>query len=162
MLPFKRRKRASMADYIVFTNGNRKSLFGALLGLTVSLTVVPTVMAQSLKDIRAQQAEQKALENEVAFTNSICGGSISATINWSTVADWEDGESLAGACDDALGALEAICRGPGGKARGGKVSRFVCEGDGSGPSFSGSTLTFGAGPGVDGFAETKDYLDDAL
>jgi len=151
-----------MGIHIFNMNGKRSSLIGALIGVTASTMLVPSVMAQSLKSIRAQQAEQEVLDNEVAYTNSVCGGSITAKIDWKSAANWPDGNSLAGACDDALGAVEAICRGAGGKAKSAKIKSFVCKGDSGGVSFSGSTLTFGATPGQNGFADTKAYLDGAL
>lgn len=116
--------------------------------------------AQSLKSIRARQAEESALAREVAYTSSVCGASISPRIDWGSTASWPDGASLVDACDGALGALEAICRG--GKARGGKVSSFTCAGDGAGPSLSGGNLRYGASPGASGYSETKIYLDGAL
>ncbi len=118
--------------------------------------------AQSLKSIRAQQSENENLASEMSYTNSVCGGSIKSEINWARAADWPDGASLASACDGALSALEAICRADGGKKRAASIKKFVCSGDGAGPSLSGGTLTYGASPGGNGFAETKAFLDGAL
>ena len=148
--------------HIFSMNAKRSSLMAALIGVAAAAALAPSAMAQSLKSIRAQQAEQEALNSEVAYTNSICGGSITATIDWKSAANWPDGTSLADACDDALGAVEAICRGSGGKAKGAKIKSFVCKGDSSGASFSGGTLTFGATPGQNGFDAAKAYLEGAL
>ncbi|MEL6213315.1 MAG: hypothetical protein AAFQ96_06980 [Pseudomonadota bacterium] len=120
------------------------------------------VTAQSLKSIRAQQAEESALNSEVAYTNSVCGTSISASIDWSSAGSWPADESLAAACDGALGAVEAVCRASGGKARAARLTRFVCKGDGSGADLSGGELRYGASPGGNGFSETKTLLDSAL
>lgn len=116
--------------------------------------------AQSLKALRAQEAEESALAREVAFTSSVCGTQISAEIDWRSVADWPDGVSLVDACDGALGAVEAICRSDASRMR--NLSRFVCAGDGGGPDLSGATLRYGASPRGDGFSETRAYLESAL
>lgn len=117
--------------------------------------------AQSLKAVRAQDAENARLAREIGYTNSVCGASMSARIDWRSAAGWPKGESLADACDGALGAIEAACRGKG-KSRLGGLSGFVCAGDGAGPDLKGSTFRYGATPGVSGFSETRSYLDGAL
>jgi len=106
--------------------------------------------AQSLRDLRAQDADDRALAREAAYTSKICGRAIDASIDWRSAADWPEDESLAEACDGALGAVESICRA--GKTD--VVSAFECAGDGSGPSLSGSTLRYGATPGRNGYAAT--------
>lgn len=118
-------------------------------------SVASPVSGQSLRDIRAQDAENAALAREAAYTSEVCGRSISARIDWSSARNWPDGQSLAAACDGALGAVEATCR----AGRKTLVSSFVCAGDGSGPDLSGSTLRYGAEPGGSAFADTKAYLD---
>ena len=120
------------------------------------------VAAQSLKEIRAQKAEDEALAREAAYTQSICGTSLSASIDWSASTDWPQGVSLAKSCDGALGALEAVCRNDAGKKKAKKITRFVCSGDGSGPSLRGGALRYGASPGANGFAATKALLDGKL
>ena len=109
-----------------------------------------TASAQSLKDLRARERENRALASEAAYTSKVCGRSIAASIDWSTVDDWPSGESLAAVCDGALGAVETICR----RGRTNVVDRFVCAGDGSGADLSGRTLRYGASPGGNGYAQT--------
>lgn len=128
--------------------------------LVMSLFAGAAADAQTLKVLRAQDAEEEALDREAAFTSSVCGTNIDAQIDWRSVIDWPEGYSLAKACDSALGAVEAVCRSD--ASRGKRLSHFVCAGDGAGPSLSGSTLRYGASPGGNGFAETQDYLEDAL
>lgn len=106
--------------------------------------------AQSLRDLRAQDADERALAREAAYTSEICGRPIPASIDWSSVRDWPAGESIVDACDGALGAVETICR----AGRKNVVQQFVCAGDGSGPSLSGKTLRYGAAPGGNGYAAT--------
>jgi len=106
--------------------------------------------AQSLRDLRAQDADARALAREAAYTSEICGRPIPASIDWSSVRDWPAGESIVDACDGALGAVETICR----AGRKNVVHQFVCAGDGSGPSLSGKTLRYGASPGENGYAAT--------
>lgn len=120
------------------------------------------VAAQSLKEARAQRAENEALKSEAAYTESVCGSSINASIDWRSSSDWPENVSLAKSCDGALGALEAICRNQAGKTKAKKINRFVCSGDGSGPSLRGSTLRYGASPGANGFSATKALLDSEL
>ena len=111
--------------------------------------------AQSLKESRAQQSEERALEREAAFTQSVCGSTIDVFIDWRSAADWPDGASIASSCDGALAALEAVCR----KGNAPRVTRFVCAGDGSGASLRGGTLRYGASPGDNGFAETRSVIE---
>ncbi|GJL91432.1 hypothetical protein [Hyphococcus sp.] len=111
--------------------------------------------AQSLRESRAQQSEERALEREAAFTQSVCGSNIDVMIDWRTAADWPDGASIAASCDGALSALEAACR----KGKAPRVTRFVCAGDGSGASLRGGTLRYGASPGDNGYAETRSVLE---
>lgn len=118
--------------------------------------------AQSLKEIRAHEAEEKALQREAAFTESMCGISLNVSIDWRSAADWPANVSLTNACDGALGALEAICRTSTGKSRAKRVTRFICAGDGSGASLRGGSLRYGASPGENGFADTKAVLDNEL
>ncbi len=118
--------------------------------------------AQSLKELRGRDAEEAALDREVAYTQSVCDSSIHATIDWRSAADWPDDVSLTLSCDGALGALEAFCRTADGKSQAQKVTHFVCAGDGAGASLSGGTLRYGATPGDNGFVDTKALIDSAL
>lgn len=112
--------------------------------------------AQSLREIRAQEAEERALEREAAFTQSVCGIKMTASIDWRSAADWPEDVSLAASCDGALSALEAACR----KGAAPRVTRFVCAGDGSGASLRSGALRYGATPGNSGFADVKVELED--
>lgn len=125
----------------------------ALAALAAALAT--SASGQSLRDLRAQEAEDAALAREAAYTSEVCGRSVSAKIDWASARAWPDGESLAAACDGALGAVEAVCR----AGRKSLVSGFVCAGDGAGPDLSGATLRYGAAPGANAFADTKAYLD---
>lgn len=129
--------------------------------LCVALSFTPA-SGQSLRDLRAQDAEEQALDREVAYTESICGISLKATIDWRSAKDWPSSASLTNSCDGALGALEAICRNAEGKSRALRINRFVCAGDGAGASLRGGTLRYGASPGANGFSETKALLDSRL
>lgn len=107
-------------------------------------------LGQSLRDLRAQESENKALAREASYTSEVCDRPLPASIDWSRSMDWPAKVSLAEACDGALGAIETICRA--GKKN--VVRSFVCSGDGSGPSLSGGVLQYGAAPGVNGYAAT--------
>lgn len=133
-----------------------------LIGIVLSGLVLATAgaSAQSLKSLRQQEADNAALEREAAYTSSVCGTPIGARIDWSSAASWPENDSLAAACDGALGALETVCRND--KARGGKVRTFVCAGDGGGPSLSGGTFRYGASPGGDGYSSALGYLESNL
>lgn len=133
-----------------------------LFALAAAVSAANGAGAQSLKSLRAQDAEEAALGREVAYTNSVCGADMEANIDWRSASGWPDGASLADACGGALSALESFCRSGKGKARASSLSNFTCTGDGSGPSLSGGTFRYGASPGVDGFSETKSYLDGVL
>ncbi len=139
-------------------NGSRATM----VAVVACVVIGGGASAQSLKEIRARETNEQALEREAAYTRSVCGHSLTATIDWRSAADWPDGVSLAASCDGALGALEAICRNRAGKAKAQRVTRFVCAGDGGGASFRGGVLRYGASPGENGFSETKALLDSAL
>ncbi len=132
------------------------------LAAAVALLGAAEACAQSLKSLRARDAEEGALSREVSFTNSVCGSRMSSRIDWNSASNWPVDASIAGACDGALGALEAVCRADKGKSRASSLSSFVCAGDGSGPSLSGGSFRYGASPGANGFAETKSYLASAF
>lgn len=136
--------------------------FALLICAAAALGAATSAGAQSLKSLRAQDAEEAALSREVAYTNSVCGADMDASIDWPASSDWPEGDSLWSACDGALGAIEAVCRSGAGKSRLSELSSFVCAGDGSGPDLSGSVFRFGATPGGDGFSETSGYLEGAL
>lgn len=131
---------------------------GAVLAAVLSgVPLADDAAAQSLREMRAREAEERDLQREADFTARVCGGSISASIDWSTVADWPEDASIASACDGALAALEAVCR----DGRGaGEISSFVCAGDGTGASVSGGEFTYGASPGDSSFSDAKAVLDD--
>ncbi len=145
-----------MADY----TKTRTLKWVTAIALSTGILMSVPVSAQSLKEIRAREAEEQNLDREVAYTESICGTSISALIDWRSAANWPENVSLTSSCDGALGALEAVCRNDRNKAR--RVTRFVCGGDGSGPSLRGGTLRYGASPGDNGFSSTKALLDSEL
>lgn len=127
----------------------------------VLIVLAGAASAQSLKEARARESEEAALNREAAYTKSVCGTPLRVSIDWRSAADWPDGVSLAAACDGALGALEASCRSNAGKTQAQSIKSFVCAGDGAGPSLRGGVLRYGASPGENGFAETKALLDGA-
>ncbi|MEO1137291.1 MAG: hypothetical protein AAFW68_11915 [Pseudomonadota bacterium] len=132
--------------------------FFALMAAGLLVGAAPAALAaQTLREARAQEAEERALDREAAFTQSVCGSNFSVSIDWRSAANWPDEASIASSCDGALGALEAVCR----KGKAPRVSRFVCAGDGSGASYRNGTLRYGASPGDNGFAETQAVLERA-
>lgn len=131
----------------------------AALALALAVMVGADAKAQSLRDARALEAEENALAREVAFTNSVCGSSMSARLEWSANAQWPEVTGLADACGGALSAIEAACR----SDENGSLSslrEFRCVGDGAGPSLRGQIFRYGAARGVNAFEETRRYLDD--
>jgi hypothetical protein len=133
------------------------ALLRPLLAFAALVVAAEPAFAQSLRELRSREAEEGRLAREAAYTSSVCGSAIDARIDWRSAGGWPEGESLAEACGGALSALEAVCRSGKGK---GRVSRFVCAGDGSGPRLSGGTLRYGASPSSSGFSETRSYLDN--
>ncbi len=114
--------------------------------------------AQSLKDVRAREENTAALAEEAFYTRKVCDNEIRAEIDWASAGDWQAGLLIA-ECDKALGALEAACRA--GDQRAQNVTRFVCAGDGAGARLSGRSLRYGAGRGVNAFADTQEALADS-
>jgi len=123
---------------------------GLLIFCALAVALPAAAAAQSLRDLRARERENAEILRQAAFTSEVCGRTISASIDWTSAANWPAHESLAAACDGALGAVETICR----KGRRNVVHRFVCAGDGSGADLSGKTLRYGAEPGANGYAKT--------
>ncbi len=121
----------------------------------------PVMVQESLRDMRAQQQEEMDLQREAAYTSNVCDIRLSATINWGRSRNWPQHRSLAAACDDALSALEAVCRGELKKQVQEQISSFQCYGDGSGPNLTGGTLRYGAGASG-GYTRTRDYLEQKL
>lgn len=116
---------------------------GALLAAGAFMCAAPTVLAaQPLREIRAQEAEEAALQREAAFTEQLCGVSFDVSINWRSFSHWPDGSAVARACDRGLSEIETRCR----KGDTPRVTRFVCTGDGSGANYSGGSVTYGASP----------------
>ncbi|MGE0408677.1 MAG: hypothetical protein AB7P23_05365 [Amphiplicatus sp.] len=134
--------------------------FIAIAAAAASLSAATFADAQSLKSLRVREAEEGALAREVAYTNSVCGSTMSSSIDWRT-ANWPEGESIVAACDGALGALEAQCR-SGAKKNAALLTSFTCAGDSAGPSLSGGDFRYGATPGESGFSETQAFLAGAL
>ncbi len=126
-----------------------------------SAIYTPVLVQESLRDMRAQQQEEMDLQREAAYTANVCDIRLSATINWGRSRNWPENRSLAAACDDALSALEAVCRGGLKKQVQEQISSFQCYGDGSGPNLTGGTLRYGAGASG-GYTRTRDYLEQKL
>ncbi len=126
---------------------HKRQLF---LAVAIAAALTTSASGQSLRDLRAREKENAELARQAAFTSETCGRPINASIDWAASAEWPASESLASACDSALGAVETICR----AGRTNVVERFVCAGDGAGPDLSGKTLRFGAAPDGNGYAAT--------
>ncbi len=100
----------------------------------------PALTAQSLKEIRAQRAEESMLEDQAGYTQELCGIRFSVTIDWSSFDHWPEGADVARACDRGLSEIEMACR----NGETPRVSRFICTGDGSGSRSSGGAIEYGA------------------
>lgn len=130
------------------------------IGLALAM-VGGDLNAQSLREARTRDAQEEALSKEAAFTRSVCGSNLTASIDWSSALIWPQEQSLVAACDGALSAIEAICR-RGDKDKANTITRFVCAADGTGPSLSSGTLRYGARVGENSFESTRRFLDGAL
>ena len=114
--------------------------------------------AQSLKEARAKEASNAALEREAIYTRQVCGSSLLASIDWASTSRWPSDADLVAKCDGALGAIETVCRKKNTRAAAQSISRFVCAGDGKGAELNGATLRYGAAPDANGFYETHSVL----
>ena len=126
------------------------------LAAFAALAATGGAAAQSLKDVRAREANAAALGEQAVYTRKICGNQLRAEIDWASAGDWQAG-LLISECDKALGALEAACRAGDQQAK--RVSKFICAGDGSGATLSNGSLRYGAARGADAFKETQDVLN---
>ena len=133
----------------------------AICTMALALTVSVSAHAQSLREAREREAEEAALNTEIAYTQTVCSSSISASIDRSSLSNWPADKSLVASCDGALGAIEAICRRDG-AAKVQSIKRFVCAGDSAGPSLRGGVLRYGAAPGKNSFNETDAFLTKTL
>lgn len=140
----------------------RTSLAAAACMAVFVTGIVPAAAQSPLKELRARQAEESRLHSEAAYTSSICDTRIGATIDWSRVRNWPTGESLADACDTALGAVETMCRDGRLEDIQSTITSFSCTGSGDGPALDGSMLRYGASPGVNGYRDTLKVLQDHL
>lgn len=143
-------------------NAPRSPLALCISALILSVVAQLNADAQpalSLKEARAQDAQSQSLAEQVAYTNSVCGLSMSAEVDWGSAAAWPEGSGLITQCDLALGAIESSCRAGAPKADITSLSRFICAGDGSGPSIRGRTFRFGAARGADSFERTRAFID---
>lgn len=113
--------------------------------------------AQSLKEARAREASQQALEREAVYTRSVCGNDIEIEIDWESANGWGE-DRLIAECDQALGAVEAACRRGDERAR--NVERFICAGDGKGVSLRNGELRYSAQSDADAFRKTKEAFAD--
>lgn len=136
---------------------------GALVVVLLTMMAVSgEASAQSLREIRAQEAQEGRLAQEAAYTSSLCRISLQTSIDWRSAANWPDDASLPGKCDGALGAIESFCKSDKGRRRVSRINAFVCAADGSGPSLNGGVLRYGADPDRNGFGETRRYLEGKL
>ncbi len=121
------------------------SVFLRLAGVAIASAILAAsansaLAAQSLRQIRAQQAEEGMLEDQAAYTRQLCKISFEVAIDWPSFAHWPEGASIARACDRGLSEIETRCR----NGETPRMTRFVCTGDGSGANFSGGVHTYGA------------------
>lgn len=114
--------------------------FGALMAAGALLCVVAPADAQSLREMRAQETQEAALQREAAYTEQLCGVSFDVVIDWRSFSGWPDGADVARACDRGLSEIEKSCR----KGETPRITRFVCTGDGSGAHHGGGTFSYGA------------------
>ena len=133
-----------------------------MVGLALAL-VSGGGQAQTLKERKAQQKQSAALQSEVAYTNKICGSTISAEVDWARYAG-PVGEAT-NSCDAALSALESLCADQLSQEEiQRRVDQVVCtKGDDREVSLKKGTLTFQMdGPGLDDFRYIRDYLTSAF
>lgn len=104
----------------------------AVMALAVNLVSFPEQQTQtfaddrpSLRDIRHQRDQDRRFNNEVEFTNQICGTNISASIRWDSFNSRGTGAYVVGSCDVALSAIESICRENPARVRG-KIAHVEC------------------------------------
>ncbi len=128
------------------------------------LLVGPAIgTAQSLKERKAQMGQEEALASEVAYTNQVCGSSISASVDWQSFsnADLEAEQGLSGSCDAALSAIENLCANEQNQeAIRNQVDQVVCsKGSSRGVTLRQGTLMFQMdGPQGNDFEFVRDYL----
>jgi hypothetical protein len=125
----------------IVRSGWLKTLQGVFAAVAMFCLVAPAA-AQSLREMRAQEAEEATLRREAAFTEQLCGISFDVSIDWRSFADWPEGAAIARACDRGLSEIETSCR----RGETPRLSRFVCTGDGSGAGYSGGAMTYGTSP----------------
>ena len=94
--------------------------FLGVLALAVALGAgLSPASAQTLREKRLMQEQDAALAEEAKFTSEICKTHISASIDWASfmARDERLRGSYARDCDQALAAIEQICRQDGGRRK---------------------------------------------
>lgn len=119
-----------------------KAICALLAGAAFSGIAASALSAQPLREIRAQRAEESALQDEAAYTMQLCKIEFAVAIDWPSFGHWPEGANVAAACDRGLSEIENECR----KGAAPRLTRFVCTGNGTGADYRGSTLTYGASP----------------
>lgn len=119
-----------------------KAICALLAGAAFAGLATSAFSAQSLREIRAQRAEESALQDQAGYTMQLCKIDFAVSIDWPSFGHWPEGADVAAACDRGLSEIENECR----KGAAPRVARFVCTGDGTGSDYRGSTLTYGASP----------------
>ncbi len=138
-----------------------------LCALAVSSYVVGgfvlSVQAQSLKQRKEQQIQSAVLQQEVDYTNQVCGSDISAEVDWDSFEAYAVSEmgGATGSCDAVLSALESLCGDQlSQQAIQERVDQVVCiKGETRDVELMEGTLMFQVqGPDTDDFRYVRDFL----
>lgn len=108
----------------------------------VALIAAAPAGAQSLRERRAQEAEERALADQAAYTQQLCGVSFSTEIDWASFSRWPENADVSRACDRGLSEIETRCR----RGDTPTLTRFICAGDGSGLRMGRGAARYGASP----------------
>lgn len=120
----------------------RRAVCVCLAAAACAGAATSALAAQSLRAMRAQQSEERALEDQAAYTQELCGVRFEVVIDWPSFDHWPESASVARACDRGLSEIETGCR----NGAAPRISRFVCTGDGSGGAERGGAFEYGASP----------------
>jgi hypothetical protein len=152
----------SMGKQIVNKAVTSIGVFFILMGL-----VLTSADAQTLKQRKEIKLRQSSLQNEVNYTNKVCGTDIDADVYWSSYEQFMDSESAADlhSCDAVLSALESLCADKASQeVIKKKVDQVICtKGDSREVELKEGTLMFQVdGVTMDHFNFIREYLVNTL
>lgn len=128
----------------------------------LALSIAGPASAQSLAEERARRQVERALGDQIGFTNSVCGTEIALGVVWGDIEIAGREGAAISACDAALSAVETVCRSDDRHKVRREVVRFRCKLPGDELGLSGGSLSYGVAPGGGDYDAVLQFLRSRL